>query len=185
MTPTSRIASCPATNVQIVDFQLTLREPAAGQAERRDVSAQPLPGDKPALLTRADPADVTLSVNTQRWAKSFPLQEETVTLGRDPASDISIDEPVVSWHHARLEQVAGGYQIVDLGSSNGLTCQDAQVAQMLLADGDVLWIASDVSMTYRIMSSGTRGRRSRCHAAPAECAPATAVAGSRLLASGS
>ena len=142
----------PGDNVQIVDFQLTLHEPAAGQAERRDVSAQPLPGDKVALLTRADPADVTLSVNTQRWARSFPLQEETVTIGRDPACDISIDEPVVSWRHARLEQVAGGYQIIDLGSSNGLTCQDAQVAQMLLADGDVLWITSDVSMTYRIVS---------------------------------
>ena len=29
-----------------------------------DVSAQALPGDKPALLTRADPASVTLSINT-------------------------------------------------------------------------------------------------------------------------
>jgi ABC-type multidrug transport system ATPase subunit/pSer/pThr/pTyr-binding forkhead associated (FHA) protein len=140
----------PGDDVRIVDFQLTLREPEAGQAERRDVSAQPLPEDKAALLTRADPADVTLSVNTKRWARSFPLVYESVTIGRDPANDISIDEPVVSWLHARLERVAGGYQIVDLGSSNGLTCQDAQVEQLLLADGDVLWIASDVSMTYRI-----------------------------------
>ena len=140
----------PGEKVQIVDFSITLREPVAGQAERRDVSAQPLPGDKAALLTRADPADVTLAVNTQHWAKSFPLQAASVTLGRDPASDITIDEPVVSWHHARLEQVQSGYQVVDLGSSNGLICRDVEVAQMLLADGDVLWIATDVSLTYRI-----------------------------------
>jgi ABC-type multidrug transport system ATPase subunit/pSer/pThr/pTyr-binding forkhead associated (FHA) protein len=140
----------PGDTVLIANFQVTLRDPAAGLASRRDVSAQPLPSDKPALLTRADPASVTLSINTQRWAKNFPIQTKTVTIGRDPANDICIDEPVVSWHHARLEQVAGGFQIVDLGSSNGLTCQDAQVAQMLLADGDMLWIAGDVSMTYRI-----------------------------------
>ncbi len=140
----------PGDKILIVDFQLTLHKPAAGQAERRDVSAQPLPGDKPVLLTRADPASVTLSINTLHWAKSFSIQKKTVTVGRDPANDICIDEPVVSWHHARLEQVSYGYQIVDLDSSNGLTCQDAQVAHMLLADGDVLWIAGDISMTYRI-----------------------------------
>jgi ABC-type multidrug transport system ATPase subunit/predicted component of type VI protein secretion system len=140
----------PGDNIRIVDFTLTLREAPAAQAERSDVSAQPLPYDKPALLTRADPASVTLSVTTQRWAKSFSIQEGSITIGRDPASDIPIDEPVVSWTHARLEQVAGGYQIVDLGSSNGLVIHDAQVERLLLADGDVLWIAGDVSMTYKI-----------------------------------
>ena len=140
----------PGDRVQIVDFQITLRQPAADQPGRTDVAAQPLPGDKAALLTRAAPADVTLTVNTQRWAKSFPLQAESITLGRDPENDITIDEPVVSWHHARLERVDGGYQVVDLGSSNGLTCRDVEVAHMLLADGDVLWIATGVSLTYRI-----------------------------------
>jgi ABC-type multidrug transport system ATPase subunit/pSer/pThr/pTyr-binding forkhead associated (FHA) protein len=140
----------PGDNIRIVDFLLTLQEPPGTQAERRDISAQPLPGDKPALLTRADPASVTLSVTTKQWAKSFSVQEESATIGRDQASDICVDEPVVSWHHARLEQVAGGYQIVDLESTNGLTIHDAQVARMLLADGDVLWIAGDVSLTYKI-----------------------------------
>jgi ABC-type multidrug transport system ATPase subunit/pSer/pThr/pTyr-binding forkhead associated (FHA) protein len=136
--------------IQIVDFQLALHEPEAGQAGRRDVSAQPLPGDGPAVLTKADPAEVTLAVHTRQWAKSFAIQEQSISVGRDPANEICIDEPVVSWHHARLDQVAHGYQIVDLGSSNGLTCQDAQVTSILLADGDVLWIARDVSLTYRI-----------------------------------
>jgi ABC-type multidrug transport system ATPase subunit/pSer/pThr/pTyr-binding forkhead associated (FHA) protein len=140
----------PGDQVQIVDFQLTLHKPSGGQVERRDLSDQSLPGDKPALLTRADPASVTLLVNTQRWAKSFRIEGESTTIGRDPANDICIGEPVVSWHHARLEQVTGGYQIVDLDSSNGLRCQDRQIARMLLADGDVLWIAKEVSLTYRI-----------------------------------
>ena len=140
----------PGDNMLIVDYQLTLHEPAGGQAERRDISDQPIPKDKPAALTRADPSKVTLSVNTQRWAEVFSIQEQTVSIGRDPASDICIDEPVVSWHHARLEQVQYGYQILDLDSSNGLTCQEAQIAQTLLADGDLLWIAGDVSLTFKI-----------------------------------
>ncbi len=140
----------PGDNIQIVDFELMLHELPAAQAKRSDVSDQPLPDDKPALLTRADPGSVTLLVTTQRWAKNFSIQEESATIGRDPASNIPIDEPVVSWHHARLEQVASGYQIVDLGSTNGLTIHDAQVAHTLLADGDMLWIAEDVSMTYKI-----------------------------------
>jgi ABC-type multidrug transport system ATPase subunit/pSer/pThr/pTyr-binding forkhead associated (FHA) protein len=151
LTPNVPQRLMPGDTILILDFQLTLREPATGQAERRDVSGQPLPGDKPALLTQADPASVTLSINTQRWAKSFSIQEESVTIGRDPANDICIDEPVVSWHHARLERVDDGYQVVDLGSSNGLTCRDAEVAHMLLADGDILWIATDASLTYRII----------------------------------
>jgi ABC-type multidrug transport system ATPase subunit/pSer/pThr/pTyr-binding forkhead associated (FHA) protein len=165
----------PGDNIGIVDFQLTLHEPSATQAERRDVSAQTLPGAKPALLTRADPASVTLSVTTQRWAKSFSIQEESATIGRDPASDICIDEPVVSWTHARLEQVAGGYQIVDLGSSNGLTIHDAQVARLLLADGDVLWITGDVSMTYRITPLAPEASVAETPA-PEEAAPPSPVA---------
>jgi ABC-type multidrug transport system ATPase subunit/pSer/pThr/pTyr-binding forkhead associated (FHA) protein len=140
----------PGDRIQIVGLELTLREPAAGEAERRDLSGQPLPDDKPALLTHAEPAIVSLSVNTQRKAKRYPIEEASVTIGRDPANDICIDEPVVSWHHARLERAANGYRIIDLGSSNGLTCQEVEVAQMLLADGDELWIASDVCLTYRI-----------------------------------
>jgi ABC-type multidrug transport system ATPase subunit/pSer/pThr/pTyr-binding forkhead associated (FHA) protein len=140
----------PGDRIQIVGLELTLREPAAGEAERRDVSGQPLPDDKPALLTHAEPASVSLFVNTQHRAKRYPIEEESLTIGRDPANDICIDELVVSWHHARLERMANGYRIVDLGSSNGLTCQEVEVAQMLLADGDELWIASDVCLTYRI-----------------------------------
>jgi ABC-type multidrug transport system ATPase subunit/pSer/pThr/pTyr-binding forkhead associated (FHA) protein len=147
----------PGDSFSIVDFQLTLREAAAGQATRGDPSARPHSGDRPALLTRADPSRVMLEVNAERWTKSFSIRGQTITIGRSPDNDICIDERVVSWHHARLEQVAGGYQIVDLDSSNGLAFQDVQVARMLLADGDVLWIAGKVSLTYMITIVATEG----------------------------
>ena len=61
--------------------QLTVKEAQEAQAERRDVAAQSFPVDQPALLTRADPASVTLSVTTQHWAKSFSVQGESATIG--------------------------------------------------------------------------------------------------------
>ena len=54
----------PGDVIQIVDFQLTLHEARERQAGRADVSAQPLPSAKPALLTRAEPGSVTLLVST-------------------------------------------------------------------------------------------------------------------------
>jgi ABC-type multidrug transport system ATPase subunit/pSer/pThr/pTyr-binding forkhead associated (FHA) protein len=167
----------PADRIMIVDFEMALREPVAGQVSRRDVSSQPIPGDRPALLVRAEPAQVTLSIPMPGGEKSHVLREAQVSIGRDPANDITIEEPVVSWHHARLEQVTGGYQIVDLGSSNGLTCRDVQVSQMHLADGDVIWIGADVSMTYQIVPLAPGVREAEPPAAetpaPAEAAPPT------------
>jgi len=140
----------PGDRVLIVEHQLIHLEPVAGEDERQDISEQPLPDDRPAALTRADPSNVTLLVNTKHWAKEFSIREQTVSVGRDPASDICIDESVVSWHHARLEQVQHGYRILDLDSSNGLAYQHAEIAHMLLADGDQVWIAGDVSLTFKI-----------------------------------
>ena len=42
-----------------------------------------------------------------------------ITLGRDPKSNIYIDHPSVSFHHAELIKRADGYEIKDLNSTNG------------------------------------------------------------------
>ena len=165
----------PGDSVLVVDYQLTYLEPMAGAVERRDISDRPLPDDRPAVLTRADPSRVTLVVNTKQWAKEFSIQEGMVSLGRDPASDICIDEPVVSWHHARLEQVDHGTQILDLGSSNGLTCQQVQIAQMLLADGDQVWIAGDVSLIFKVTQLAPEVAAAELPAGGEAAAPTPAV----------
>ncbi len=134
---------------QIANLQLALSTPAEG----RDLAAQPLPGGKPAALTRAEPGTVVLRVDAARLSEEIVLQQPIISLGRDPANDITIDRSVVSRRHARLERVPEGYQIFDLDSGNGLTYQGTDIppaTAMLLADGDVLWIAEDVSLTYRI-----------------------------------
>ena len=47
------------------------------------------------------------------------LQRRSVLMGRDPASDLPINDVEVSRRHARLIAQANGYAIEDLGSTNG------------------------------------------------------------------
>lgn len=52
-------------------------------------------------------------------AKSIAFRGDTLLLGRDPASDVVLDYPMVSWRHARLSRGVGGVLVEDLGSTNG------------------------------------------------------------------
>jgi hypothetical protein len=55
---------------------------------------------------------VSGSTGTLRFA-------ETVRLGRAPANGIVVDDDYVSGTHLELRRTAGGWQVVDLGSTNG------------------------------------------------------------------
>jgi hypothetical protein len=44
---------------------------------------------------------------------------EACLIGRDPGCDLVVDDARVSRRHARLEPVASGWRLVDLGSKNG------------------------------------------------------------------
>ncbi|MHC5209136.1 MAG: FHA domain-containing protein [Planctomycetota bacterium] len=43
----------------------------------------------------------------------------TLSIGRLPDNDLVLEDDLVSGHHGRIEQVSGGWQYVDLGSTNG------------------------------------------------------------------
>ncbi len=47
------------------------------------------------------------------------LGEGTLTIGRDPANDVVLDDPNVSRFHAEVRRVGSGSEIRDLGSRNG------------------------------------------------------------------
>lgn len=50
----------------------------------------------------------------------FPLDRKSVTLGRGSENDIAIDCGSVSVKHAEMLRVPGGYELRDLGSTNGI-----------------------------------------------------------------
>jgi len=57
-------------------------------------------------------------------------------IGRDPASNLWINSPVVSWHHAEVIRTAQGHQINDLGSTNGVFVNGQKTRSFLLKAGD-------------------------------------------------
>ncbi|MGD8793742.1 MAG: FHA domain-containing protein, partial [Anaerolineae bacterium] len=130
----------PGSVIQIGEFQLQVRPlqpgetppPRIGEGVR--ISARPQPG---------------LAVYAQGRTRKFPLEGEILTLGRSPTNDLRVLDSLVSGHHARLERQGNTYQIVDLGSTNGLTFQGRRVARHTFSDGDVIYVGERVAIQYR------------------------------------
>lgn len=50
----------------------------------------------------------------------FQLDRQVVTMGRGSENDIAIESGSVSVHHAEMRRVDGGYELRDVGSTNGI-----------------------------------------------------------------
>jgi pSer/pThr/pTyr-binding forkhead associated (FHA) protein len=72
--------------------------------------------------------------------RHFLLNAATIRLGRVGGNAIVVEEDAVSARHCELRRTASGYQIVDLGSTNGtrLNGEALGAEPRDLHDGDVL-----------------------------------------------
>ena len=68
----------------------------------------------------------------QGQAIPFDLTKEEIVLGRLPECDIQLNSNMVSRRHALLRRVGSGYQVEDLGSTNGTYLR---VAKAILKNG--------------------------------------------------
>ncbi len=100
-------------------------------------------------IVMAPPAPPRLVVTTPQGVAEFPLTSSSMTLGRDPANDITVDSDAVSRRHARLDRRDSGWDITDLGSTNGLRFQGKPVQNAPLADGEVVYIGRSVALEFR------------------------------------
>jgi len=70
----------------------------------------------------------------------FVLLKEETTLGRDPQSDIFLNDITVSRKHARVERAPESVSITDVGSLNGTYVNGERVEQTALRNGDEIQI---------------------------------------------
>jgi hypothetical protein len=70
----------------------------------------------------------------------FYLEQPRITIGRDPASDIFLNDVTVSREHAVLHVEAGEVRLEDVGSLNGTYVNDAIVSEAVLTSGDAVQI---------------------------------------------
>ncbi|MFF4326449.1 FHA domain-containing protein [Streptomyces sp. NPDC001591] len=97
----------------------------------------PAPAGRPSSVT--NPA----MTGTFRQPTSIrPVPARTaLRIGRDPGSDLVVDDLVVSRRHAELRALADGtYEIVDVGSHNGTYLNGARVTRARIAQGDIVGI---------------------------------------------
>ena len=79
------------------------------------------------VVARAEPA-----------SQSLAIDERPLLVGRDPDADISLDEPTISWEHARLTplpQRPGWALLEDLGSTNGTFVQGQRIRRQEVGPG--------------------------------------------------
>lgn len=82
--------------------------------------------------------------------QSYSLVATMVTIGRDPMADIVITDPEVSRQHARLTRTDGGYEIQDLGSTNGTFLDGRRLGgePQPLSPGQMIAMGSNISLIY-------------------------------------
>ena len=71
---------------------------------------------------------------------SYLLDEDEITVGRDPRADILLDDSTVSRQHAVFRRVNGQFFVVDAGSLNAPTLNRQRVDQATLKNGDEIMI---------------------------------------------
>ena len=68
----------------------------------------------------------------------FPLDKETITIGRRPSNDIHIDNLAVSGQHAVIKTIGKDAFLEDLGSTNGTLVNRKKIQQHILQQDDVI-----------------------------------------------
>jgi len=83
--------------------------------------------------------------------RSYPIEQNIITIGRDASNTIQVDQENVSRHHARLEQIPPAVFIEDLNSTNGTYLNDCPVERERLRHGDLIKIGGVV---FKFISGG-------------------------------
>ncbi|ROT87429.1 signal peptide protein [Bifidobacterium mongoliense] len=125
--------------------------PSAGETTIIGMPAITIPvtstGDRP--LTQEDLDTISrLSPHTAllistRGAVSgsrYLLDEDEITVGRDPGADILLDDSTVSRAHAVFRRDNGTFSVVDSGSLNGTYVNRQRVDEQQLKNGDEIMI---------------------------------------------
>jgi pSer/pThr/pTyr-binding forkhead associated (FHA) protein len=104
-----------------------------GQIELRlDVAGAPaVSGADTAIAGDMWLVEQTRPPSSSLWA----LTSDRLTIGRDPSSDIVVDDSGVSRHHADLVRRGRTWSITDEGSANGTRVDGASVRQRTLRSG--------------------------------------------------
>ena len=88
-------------------------------------------------------AEIQLIVTTPPGqVRVYPFAKDELTIGRAATNDIVLYDPGISRQHARLHRVEDGFEIQDLGSTNGTWLQGQPIERARLAVGQTVRVAN-------------------------------------------
>ena len=74
--------------------------------------------------------------------RNIPLASEVTTIGSAPGSTVQLSDAGVSRKHAGIRKAEGGFELADLGSTNGIYVNGERVARRKLVVGDVIRVGA-------------------------------------------
>ncbi|MGA2490403.1 MAG: FHA domain-containing protein [Anaerolineales bacterium] len=81
--------------------------------------------------------------------KVYPLEAQELSIGRDDANRIVINDAEVSRRHARMELRGSAYVIQDLGSTNGTFVNGTRLSGIqVLNPGDTVTLGEGIVLAY-------------------------------------
>ncbi len=121
--------------------------PSAGETTIIGLPAITVPvtstGDRPltkedlnTIMRLADGPALLISPTGAAPGARYLLDHDEITVGRDPSSDILLDDSTVSRTHAVFRRINGNYSVIDAGSLNGTYVNRQRVDSQELKNGD-------------------------------------------------
>jgi hypothetical protein len=129
---------CPACGSSIKPAWV--RCPSCGAETRRD-GARSNGASAPAAAPRMGPA-VLEFVKGPLTGRSFPLDRDVTTVGSVDGNSVVLQDTGVSRKHVGIRKIDGGFELADLGSTNGVFVNGEKSARRRLVAGDVIRIGT-------------------------------------------
>ncbi len=82
-------------------------------------------------------------------SQMLQLTEEVTTLGSVAGNTVVLADPAVSRKHAGIRRVDGGYELADLGSTNGIYVNGRKMPKKMLDQGDIIRIGNTEAVFKR------------------------------------
>jgi pSer/pThr/pTyr-binding forkhead associated (FHA) protein len=135
---------CPGCGTELEESQTACPDCGAELGASADVTAAfaPVTGDDqvPMGEVPVGGGPVLVVKKGPDAGERFALATDVVSVGRDPGSDIFLNDITVSRRHARIERATGGFTLVDVGSLNGTYVNGERVDRRLLVSEDEIQI---------------------------------------------
>jgi hypothetical protein len=117
---------CPSCGLALVETTASFAPLAAGKGQDKPVPCS----EGPLLIVRKGP----------EVGERFYIERSRLTIGRDPGSDVFLNDITVSRSHAVVECVGDEVTIADAGSLNGTYVNGVSVERVTLHAGDSVQI---------------------------------------------